>query len=330
MPQHDYVIDDADGQTFLNDVNAMAQAIVSNNSGGSAPSTTYGNMFWAKPGANLFKKRVDNNNDWKNIGISDAAGFGLLSAPQCRLEFTSSTVLTLTPREGNLMVVYNTGDNGWHPARIRASFPTWGTAGLTGNTLYYAYLKYDGSYSTLLSTTGYIYDNDTGIPYKSDNINWVLVGLVRTNAAAQFQDNLVASYYVRRRKQFTFALSVSLAASLGTWHELSAGFRAPFVAWGDDVPSIKIVGTNQYEGTSVNASTSIGIDSNTPTGSAQSNWLMGTANVSNFAFNCSVEIPVSEGFHEARMLVAGAGGSWLGGSFTESEPATVLNIGFNG
>ena len=47
MAQHDYVIANASGASVRADINGMALAISSNNSGSSNPSTTYAYEFWA-------------------------------------------------------------------------------------------------------------------------------------------------------------------------------------------------------------------------------------------------------------------------------------------
>ena len=47
MAQHDYVIDNATGANVRADINSALLAISSNNSGSSAPSTTYATQFFA-------------------------------------------------------------------------------------------------------------------------------------------------------------------------------------------------------------------------------------------------------------------------------------------
>lgn len=67
MSQHDHVISDADGATFLADLNAMAGAIATLNSGASAPTTTYAYMLWPDTVNDLLKQRNAANSDWINI-----------------------------------------------------------------------------------------------------------------------------------------------------------------------------------------------------------------------------------------------------------------------
>ena len=46
MSQHDYVIANASGATVRADLNSLFQAMLSQNSGTSEPSTTSAGMFW--------------------------------------------------------------------------------------------------------------------------------------------------------------------------------------------------------------------------------------------------------------------------------------------
>lgn len=78
MAQHDGVIDNAPGATFRADINAAIAALISNNSGASAPSTTYAYMFWADTSSGLLKQRNAANNAWITIGTLADENYGLL------------------------------------------------------------------------------------------------------------------------------------------------------------------------------------------------------------------------------------------------------------
>jgi len=73
MAQHDYVIANASGATVRADINSMALAISSNNSGSSAPSTTYAYEFWVDTGNSLLKLRNAANNAWITMPLSVTA-----------------------------------------------------------------------------------------------------------------------------------------------------------------------------------------------------------------------------------------------------------------
>lgn len=68
MAQHDYVIDNQTAPNFRSDLNNALLAIASNNSGSSAPSTTYANMMWYDTTNNILKMRNEANDAWINIG----------------------------------------------------------------------------------------------------------------------------------------------------------------------------------------------------------------------------------------------------------------------
>ena len=62
MAQHDYVIDNSTGANVRADINNVLQAIASNNSGSSAPSTTYAFQLFADTTNNVMKIRNSANN----------------------------------------------------------------------------------------------------------------------------------------------------------------------------------------------------------------------------------------------------------------------------
>ncbi len=67
MAQHDYVIDNATGANVRGDINDALLAISSNNSGTSAPSTTYATQFFADTNAGIMKLRNTSNNAYVNL-----------------------------------------------------------------------------------------------------------------------------------------------------------------------------------------------------------------------------------------------------------------------
>ena len=67
MAQHDYVIDN---QTFPNtrtDINNALSAIVSNNAGATAPSTTYAYQLWYDTTADILKIRNADDDAWISL-----------------------------------------------------------------------------------------------------------------------------------------------------------------------------------------------------------------------------------------------------------------------
>ena len=94
-PQADYVVSNGTGAAVRSDINGQLAAIVSNNSGASAPATTYAYMLWADTSTNLLKLRNGANSAWITVGDLTAANLGLaaLASPT----FTgTATIPTLT------------------------------------------------------------------------------------------------------------------------------------------------------------------------------------------------------------------------------------------
>ena len=67
MSQHDFTIANQTASSARSDINDALQALVSNNSGASAPTTTYANMWWYDTGSNLLKIRNEGDSAWINV-----------------------------------------------------------------------------------------------------------------------------------------------------------------------------------------------------------------------------------------------------------------------
>lgn len=72
MAQHDYVIANADGASFRADLNNALAAILSSNSGSSAPSTTAPHMLWADTSSGKLKQRNAADTAW--VSVIDLGG----------------------------------------------------------------------------------------------------------------------------------------------------------------------------------------------------------------------------------------------------------------
>jgi hypothetical protein len=71
MAQHDYVIDNQGSAAARADLNNLFQAIATQNSGDTAPATTYANMFWYETDTNILWKRNELNSAWISLGTLD-------------------------------------------------------------------------------------------------------------------------------------------------------------------------------------------------------------------------------------------------------------------
>lgn len=88
MAQHDYVIDNQSGLAFRADLNNALAAAVSNNSGASAPSTTYAYQWWPDTTTGLLKIRNAANSAWITVGTLASTNLGL--APLASPSFTGT------------------------------------------------------------------------------------------------------------------------------------------------------------------------------------------------------------------------------------------------
>jgi hypothetical protein len=80
MSQHDYVLSNDTGANVRADINLALLAIVSQNSGATAPATTYAFMPWADTsgGTPILKYRNAANSAWITIGDLSLTNLGLL------------------------------------------------------------------------------------------------------------------------------------------------------------------------------------------------------------------------------------------------------------
>jgi hypothetical protein len=76
MAQHDLVVDNADGLTVRQDINAEFQALATRMAGTTAPALPYPNMMWLDTAASpyLLKQRDNANTGWSTIASIDASG----------------------------------------------------------------------------------------------------------------------------------------------------------------------------------------------------------------------------------------------------------------
>ena len=74
MTQHDYSIANSLFPNFRSDLNNALEAIATVNSGASAPTTTYANMFWIDTTNNVLKQRNTGDNGWNIIRNLDRDG----------------------------------------------------------------------------------------------------------------------------------------------------------------------------------------------------------------------------------------------------------------
>lgn len=101
MAQHDYTIANQSAPTARADINNVLAAIVSQNSGTTAPSTTYANQIWYDTASNILKMRNEADNAWiaiatldQSAGTSSAA---ITFASQAEAEGGTNNTKSMTP-----------------------------------------------------------------------------------------------------------------------------------------------------------------------------------------------------------------------------------------
>lgn len=101
MSQHDHVIDDQAGSPFLVDLNNALEAIVTLNSGTTAPAQTYPFMWWADTTTGILKRRNAADSAW--VTVLDLATGDLLLPAGAKLIFEGTTddAYELTVAPGN-------------------------------------------------------------------------------------------------------------------------------------------------------------------------------------------------------------------------------------
>jgi hypothetical protein len=120
MAQHDYVIANGTGAAVRSDLNNGLSAIVSQNSGATAPATTYAYMTWADTTAGVMKMRNGANNAWISLWELDGTFI--------------ATDVSLSAGTAGAPSLYFTGDTNtgiYSPGADQVAVSTGGTARIT-------------------------------------------------------------------------------------------------------------------------------------------------------------------------------------------------------
>jgi hypothetical protein len=210
MAQHDYNIANQTPAAFRADINSLLEAIVSNNSGATAPSNTFATQFWADTTTGILKIRNAANNAWVSLftladvngGLLSLAG-GTMTAPLILANGTAALPSLTTVGGGVDTGFYSTGN----ADEIAAS-----TSGLA---------------RWLLSATGYMSGTVNGLGaglYQAQQIyrrNTTLAGANATGA----QSLLGAGVTLVASTVYEFEIVFALAKTAGTTsHTLALGF----------------------------------------------------------------------------------------------------------
>lgn len=126
MAQSDFVIDSQTALASRTELSQSFQALASQNSGTTAPTTTYAYMWWYETDTNLLKMRNSNNNGWINVAYVDQASGAWRVLDDTQVTNTSGTQTGLLG--GQAQSVWNTGtgtiESLISPAQLKASIQT--------------------------------------------------------------------------------------------------------------------------------------------------------------------------------------------------------------
>ena len=156
MAQHDYVIDNQSAPAARTDINNVLQAIVSQNSGATAPSTTVANMIWYDTSTDLLKIRNEANSGWITVGTINQSTSNFES-----VTVNGKTIGTLTAAGGiayatstTALAAIGAGTSGQLLQSNAAAAPSWVTPASSGGmTLLGTLTTTSGSSQALTSLT---------------------------------------------------------------------------------------------------------------------------------------------------------------------------------
>lgn len=122
MSQHDLNIANQTAANTRSDINNALQALGSNNSGSSAPSTTYANMHWYDTSSNILKQRSEANDAWISIGYFDQSTNSFKILDDTMVVNTSGTQTGLIGDQAQSTWVAGTGttESLISPAKLKA------------------------------------------------------------------------------------------------------------------------------------------------------------------------------------------------------------------
>ena len=158
MSQNDMTIDNSTGANVRADINSAIQALATNNSGSSAPSTTFATQFFADTNAGIMKLRNTSNNGYVNL-FTLAGGIDVDAASNFNED------VTFTGASAN--IVFDKSDNQLEFAdNAKAEFGTGGDLEIFHN----------GTDSILINNTGQLSLRANNLHLTAKNTENYLIG----------------------------------------------------------------------------------------------------------------------------------------------------------
>ena len=210
---------------------------------------------------------------WVDTASSGGGGGGgggvtFLPTGQCRLDFTSATVLTLSRKDGAYLPLKVGG--AWTATVIPAAGVTLANTGLTAATLYYVY-AYDnaGTLTLEASATAPAVDADTGVRIKTGDPTRTLVGMAYMGPGTpgtfveSATQRLVASFYNRRGRGLVNGFTTPRPTGSASYVEINAEIRCEFLTWDDELVRVGANVSVRHDATHGFVSTAIAFDGTT-------------------------------------------------------------------
>lgn len=248
-----------------------------------------------------------------------------------RLTLVSGTQIKFGPFDGTLLPVKTSGvwqlrDIG---AGITSGNPTTtsnfvngtGSQALATNTTYLVTVFDNAGTLTFdfLTTLTHAADATTGTEIKSGDDTRTVVGMVRTNATPNFEDDNalrgVISWFNRRDIGVVNGFTADRTTSSTSYVELSTEIRGNFITWADEAVYMAAQGPVNNDTVTAESWTSIGVDGATAE-DTMNRWIQVSNGGSAYGISL-VKSGLSEGFHYATVLgkqSASGTGTWKGGS----------------
>jgi hypothetical protein len=109
MSQNDFTLANQSFPAFRADLNSALQALATNSSGGSAPSTTFANMWWYDTSNNIMYIRNEDNDAWIKFAELDQANDKFVLSGTLQLDDGTVSAPALTFNSDTNMGIYRGG-----------------------------------------------------------------------------------------------------------------------------------------------------------------------------------------------------------------------------
>jgi hypothetical protein len=173
MSQNDFTIANQSFPAFRADLNSALQALASNNSGATEPSTTFANMWWYDSANNIMYIRNEDNDAWIKFAELDQANDKFVLSGTLQLDDGTVSAPALTFNSDTNMGIYRGGTD-------ILKFVTAGTDAITidasQNTTFAGTVVSDGMSTNTAGTSNFIAGLNAGDSIESGGNYNVLVG----------------------------------------------------------------------------------------------------------------------------------------------------------